>query len=289
MKKPTRSLGPVSVTKAADTPSRQAIFLWGPAGDGKTTFAATAPGEKLWMSIGDNEHGSIVRRKDVHVADLSVLSLEDFFKHGQCDNPFGLDHLLAEDTSIETVVFDSATALAFRALQKAVHDGDGRSTSFRPTMEVPGISAYGGRNARVLEILTGILRVTAKHNVHVIITGHEADPTYLEDQKGKNIIDYIGIQLGGQLVNNTAWRFSEIWHLRQKNTGDKGRVLSIRPNGYRRPMKSRMFDYSGEPSFDLAYDIKKPDDAKGQMTIAAWHEDWLARGKNKLPVPTKKL
>jgi hypothetical protein len=290
-KKPQRMLGSLPVSHGKDAPARLAVFLWGPAGDGKTTFAATAPGVKLWLSMSDNEHVPVSGRDDVDVVDLSVLSLNDLFKHGQNDNPFGLDQLLAEDNSIETVVFDSATALAFRALQKAVEDGDGRGATFRPTIEVPGLTAYGGRNARTITVLSGILRVTAKHGVHCIITGHEDDPEYVKDQRGQatNVIDHIGIMLGGKLVNNMAWRLSEIWHLRQKATGDKGRILSFRPTAMRKPMKSRMFRYDSEPAFDLTYDAHKPDDAKGQMTIAQWHEAWMKGGKKKLmpPVSTK--
>jgi hypothetical protein len=285
MSKKQRMLGPLPVTSGKEAPARLAVFLWGPAGDGKTTFAATAPGVKLWLSMSDNEHAPVSGRNDVDVVDLSVMGLDDLFKHGQNDNPFGLDQLLSEDYSIETVVFDSATALAFRALQKAVADGDGRGSTFRPTIEVPGLTAYGGRNARTITVLTGILRVTAKHNVHCIITGHEADPTTRPDGKGNDVIEHIGVQLGGQLVNNMAWRLSEIWHLRQKNTGDKGRVLSYRPTAMRRPMKSRMFRYDAEPAFDLNYDAHKDDDAKGQMTIAQWHEAWIKGGKQKLHPP----
>jgi hypothetical protein len=189
------------------------------------------------------------------------------------------------------VVFDSATALAFRALQKAVADGDGASVKggFRPTIEVPGLTAYGGRNARVLAVLTGLLRVTAKHGVHVIVTGHEAEPTTRPDGRGNDVIEYIGVQLGGQLVNNVTVRLSEIWHLRQKNTGDKGRVLSFRPSALRRPMKSRMFRYDTEPSFDLVYDAEKPDDAKGQMTIAGWYDEWIESGKKKMMPPKARV
>ena len=59
--------GPVEIKKGAETPSRMATVIWGPATCGKTTFAATAPGEKLWFSFGDNEHVSVAQRKDVHV------------------------------------------------------------------------------------------------------------------------------------------------------------------------------------------------------------------------------
>src|SRR5688572_1892917 len=104
------SLGPVAVSSGKETPSRMALFLWGAATCGKSTFAATAPGDKLWLSFGDNEHASVSNRADVRVADVSQLSHAELFKHAKSENPFGLDSYLAEHESVETVVVDSATA-----------------------------------------------------------------------------------------------------------------------------------------------------------------------------------
>jgi len=271
------TLGNVEVTSGAKAPNRLAILLWGPAACGKTTFAATAPGKKLWLSFGDNEHVSVMHRKDVIVANLSDMTVEELFKHAQNENPFGLDQFLAKQTEVETVVCDSLTAIAFKALQKAVADKIGAGKGFTPTMEAPGISAYGGRNAIVLVTLTGLLRVTAKHNVHIIITAHEADPV-MNDQ---GVIEYISVMLGGQLVNNMSWRLSEIWHMSQDTTKDKVRRIAIRPTRRRRPMKTRMFSDKGEPDFQLRYDADKAD--KGQMTIADWYEK--ARDGVRLPIP----
>lgn len=278
------SLGQIPVTQGADTGSRMALLLWGPATCGKTTFAATAPGNKLWLSFGDNEHVSVMHRKDVFVANVSDLSVDDLFKQAQSDNPFGLDTYLAENEHIETVVCDSTTALAFRALQKSVKSGVGAGRGFTPTMEAPGISAYGGRNAILLETLTGLLRITAKYNVHIIITAHEDDPT-MRNEGGKEVIDYISIMLGGKLVNNMTWRLSEIWWMTQETTGDRSRTLAVRPTRTRRPMKTRMFSGKDLPSFTLNYDADKPDDAKGQMTIANWYNEWVDGGYAKLAVP----
>lgn len=275
-------LGPVTITSGAEAPSRMAVLIWGPATCGKTSFAATAPGGKLWLSFGDQEHVPVMHRKDVQVANLSGLGYEDLFKHAQSDNPFGLDQILADNEHISTVVTDSITSIAFRALQKAVADGVGASGKFRPTMEVPGISAYGGRNAIVLETLTGLLRVTAKHNAHIILTAHEDDPVTRKD--GPNdIIDYITIMLGGKLVNNMTWRLSEIWFMSQSATGAKERRIAIRPTRNRRPMKTRMFSDLGEPEFILDYDANKPD--KGQMTITSWYEAWEEGQFTKLSIP----
>jgi hypothetical protein len=286
-KSDTFMVGPVEATDGKDTPTRMAILLWGPATVGKTTFAATAPGIKLWLALGDNEHVSVADREDVKVANLSGLSVDDFFKHAQGGNPFGLDQILATHQEIETVVWDSATALSYIGLKKAIKDGVGKSASFQPTTEAPGLSAYGGRNGLTLEILSDLLRVTAKHNAHCIITAHEDDPVFRKDGN-KEIIDYISVQLGGKIVNNMTWRLSEIWHLKQEDFGNKDRVLSVRQTGQRRPMKSRMFASTNTTpaSFKLRYDATKPD--KGQMTIASFYEQWMKNDLRKIPVPGSK-
>lgn len=282
------SLGPVTAQRGDKSPARAAILLWGPAGSGKTTFAATAPGNKLWCSFGDNEATPVSGRKDVIIANMSSLSYDELFKHAQNDNPFGLDKILSERNDITTVVIDSATAIAYRALQKSVSSGYGAGKLFRPTMEAPGIAAYGGRNAIVLETLTGFLRVTAKHNVNIVITAHEDDPTMkVEMQNGRavEVIDFIGVQLGGKLVNNMTWRLSEIWNLREVRDV---RTLTIRNYGNRRPMKTRMFNTKDVPVIELVYDPELPDTHKGQMTIAAWHKEWLNQGRRGLAVPKAK-
>jgi AAA domain len=270
--------GPFEVSSGDAVSRRMTILLWGPAGDGKTTWAATAPGKKFWLSFGDNEHQSVLGRKDVEVMHLYKSSYEEILKHGRSENPFGLDHILAEDTAIETVVCDSVTALTDLALRQAVKMGLGGGKGLVPSMEHPGIGAYGGRNAITLDVLQKLLRITAKHDVHLIITAHEADPE--KDDQG--IVQFITIMLGGKLVNNVTWRLSEIWYLSQDS---KGRQLAVRPTRKHRPMKSRMFTGVGEPEFILAYDSNKPD--KGQMTIASFYEKWV-KGESKLSIPASR-
>lgn len=274
--------GGINVTTGGQVADRMAILLWGPATVGKTTFAATAPGDKLWLSFGDNEHVPVAYRPDVFVANVSDLPYDDLFKHAQSDNPFNLDAFLRDNENISTVVVDSTTAIEYKALQKAVGEGIGGGKNFRPTMEMPGLSAYGGRNAILLEVITGVLRVTAKHGVHVIFTAHEADPVYVEGQG--NTIDYIAIQLGGKLVNGVTWRLSEIWFMSQDTTGTRERKLAIRPTRKRKPMKSRMFAMNGEAEFVLAYDPDKADE--GQHTIAGFYDAWMENDKRKIPLPS---
>lgn len=285
MTKKIVKLGSVPIQSGTTRSTRMAIMLWGPATVGKTTWAATAPGDKLWLSFGDNEHVSVMHRKDVRYADLSAQSLDSLFTQAQSDNPFGLEEVLSEDEDIGTVVVDSITALTFRALQRAVKNGVGASKSFRPTMEFPGQSAYGGRNGIVLEVVTGILRVTAKYGVHCIINAHEADPTN-KKEGGNEIIDYIGVMLGGQLVNNMSSRLSEIWYMGKESYGEQSRFIAFRPTRMRKPMKTRMFTDMDKPEFKLPYNAHKPD--KGQLTIARIYEQWVDGGYEKLPVPGSK-
>lgn len=275
--------GGINVTKGAELQTRMAILLWGAATCGKTTFAATAPGDKLWLSFGDNEHVSVAGRDDVFVADVSGMRWDDLFKHAQSDNPFGLDQYLSEHENVATVVVDSITAIEYKALQKSVGTGVGGGRGFTPTMEAPGLSAYGGRNAILLEVMTGLLRVTAKHGVHIIMTAHEADATMLKIQGQGDVVDFISIQLGGKLVNGVTWRLSEIWFMSQETTGDRVRKLAVRPTRKRKPMKSRIFAQNGEPEFTVKYDNEKPD--KGQMTIAGFYDAWVESNFQKIPVP----
>lgn len=284
---PIKLGGGIVAVQGDKSPTRIALLLWGPAGAGKTTFAATAPGLKLWLAFGDNEAVPIAKRKDVMIADLSGMDHDQMFMQAQGDNPFGLDKVLAENTEIETVIVDSATAIAYQALKKAVlTDKTGAGRGFVPSMSAPGIAAYGGRNAIVLETISGFLRVTAKHGVNIIVTGHEDDPTMRKEDRGgrvEEVIDYIGIQLGGKLVNNMAWRWSEIWHLRDDQDKKK---LTVRNYGQRRPMKTRMFSTKDKlPVFELKYDPDKPDNAPGQMTIAGWHNQWMDGDRQNLSIP----
>ncbi len=281
-------LGPIEVKSGKETPSRLALLLWGAATCGKTTFAATAPGTKLWISFGDNEHVSVSNRDDVIVANVSDLEYSDLFKHCQSDNPFGLDTFLRDHEDVATVVVDSLTAIEYKALQKAVGEGIGASSgrgnaaSFKPTLENPGISAYGARNAIMLAVMTGFLRVTAKHNVHIIFTSHEGDPHMEDDQK---TVAFYAMMLTSKVINNVTWRLSEIWFMSQDTHGARERRIAVRPTRKRRPMKSRMFNLKGDPEFVVNYDNEKPDDAVGQMTIAKWYFDWLDGGKQRIQVP----
>jgi len=208
------------------------------------------------------------------------------FQHGIGGSPYGLDKTLYEMRNIKTVVCDSLTAIQYLGLQKAVADGIGAGKGFTPTMQAPGRSAYGGRNANLLSVMKALLSVTAKHKVHLIFTAHENDPVSKIDPKGVETLDSISMSLGGQLVNNVSAQISEIWNYRQELTGKRNRIVTTRISGLRKPMKTRMFKQDGESSFVVYYDPDKPDNAPGQMTIASFWEQWQRSGTQKLLVPS---
>jgi hypothetical protein len=131
--------------------------------------------------------------------------------------------------------------------------------------------------------MTGLLKVTAKHNVHLIITAHEDDPVR---EESTGTVLYITTQLGGKLVNNMTWRLSEIWYVSETQGAVRTRRLAIRPTRLRRPMKTRMFTDKGEPEFNLIYDSTLPDEAAGQMTITGWYDQWMEGKGSKLLIPT---
>jgi hypothetical protein len=254
-----------------DVNVRMVMLLWGQAGVGKTTWAATAPGNKLWLSFGDNEHVPVASRKDVWRIELFGLAPDEVFKHGVGTNPFGIKQIIAEE-KIKTIVCDSLTAIQDLALSKAVADKIGGSDKFVPTMAQPGRSAFGGRNQHLLEVMRAVAGVAAVTGCHVIFTSHENDPQ-TRTEGGVETIDLISMSLGGQLVNKVSHRISEIWNFRQEQGGQRNRIITTRISAKRRPMKTRMFDQHGSASFVLNYNPDKPDDAPGQMTIAGFHDN----------------
>jgi len=216
------------------------------------------------------------------VMDLFSKSQEEIFKHGIGASPFGLDRWLYENRHIKTVVCDSLTAIQQLGLEKAVADGVGKSRDFTPTLQMPGRPAWGGRNQNLLAVMKSLLQVTAKHNVHMIFTAHENDPV---TNKQTDAIESINMSLGGQLINLVSSQISEIWNIRLEPGGKRNRIITTRVSGYRRPMKTRMFDQKGEATFILNYDPDKSDEAPGQMTIAGFYNQWVKGGMRRIPVP----
>ena len=272
--------------RGAEANVRFSMLLWGPAGAGKSTWAATAPGDKLWLSYDEGEHISVIGRKekDIYYKDFVGVPADQIFLHGSGTSPFGLDRELAENRNIKTVVVDNLTALQYFALQKAVGDKIGEGRGFTPTMQAPGIPAYGGRNQNLIGLVRSLLAVTGKHKVNIIFCAHEADPVTRVD-KGVETILHITMGLGGQLINGMTGSLSEVWNFRQDAGGKRSRIATVRVSGNRKPMKTRIFDQKGQSSFVVNYDASLPDNTPGQMTIASLWERWLRGGMQRISVP----
>lgn len=262
-------LGKLVIRTPQTTHKRISMLLWGQAGCGKTTLAATAPGKKLWINFDPDGTDSLTHHKDILVADFSGLDVTtvDAFKS---DNPYDLARFI-DNNNVDTVVVDSLSAFADAALRFAV------SQCKNSTIERPGLQAYGMRNSYVYEMVCTILRITRKKDKHAIFIAHEASP----DKNDDGIVVLIAIALGGQLTNMVPRQLSEVWSL--EDTG-KERRIAIRPCRSRRPMKSRIFDSSESPEFVWRYN---PETGKGEG-IAQWFNQWVESGCEKIPLPQQK-
>lgn len=277
-------LGTYDVKPASEQVSRLAMLLWGVAGCGKTTLAATAPGKKLWLLFDDGGTDSIASLsqeapsgsalcEEILVVDFSheKNSIIDKFKQ---DDGLRLGPLLEAHPDIETVVVDSTTRMSQMALENAISKGlFGKSS-----IEAPGMGAYGARNAMLLRMFVDIMNVTGKYKKNVIFISHEAEPKINDDGH----VLAITMALGGQLPNLTTQKLGEVWYMSDNGKGE--RKLYLRPFRVYKPMKTRMFDIGpGKVSdFVWKYDIDTPDP---KYEIATWFKEWRDKGGKKISVP----
>lgn len=277
------SLGGKPVSRGDELPSRYSNLIWGPPGSGKTTLAATAPGKKLWINFDPDGPSSVVGlpkqhagkdtalANEIYVHDLSgeKNSIIDGFKR---DDHLGLGKVLADESvGIDTVVCDSLTRVSQMSLEHSLATGN----HGRATIEKPGQSVYGARNAITYRVVVDLLTVTKKYNKNIIFITHEAAPTTNDD----GVVLFITMALGGQLPNLSAAQISEVWNL--TDTGKERRIL-VRPARSLKPMKTRMFHVDQGPEFVWKYDAQKPDP---KHEIATWWKDYNDGGGQKIAFP----
>lgn len=264
---PQLILGNRAVQTTSPDNSRISLLLWGMAGCGKTTLAATAPGKKLWILFDPDGTLVLQGRKDVLVLDLSgeKHSIIERFK---LDDPFNMERMLIDHPEIETVVVDSVTSLTLLATENAVHHVKSA------TIENPGVKGYGHRSALVLRACVSLMRLTKRLNRNIILIAHEDTPTTNDD----GVVMYISVSLSPKMTNNVGMQLSEIWWM--SDTG-KERRIAVRPVRSRTPMKSRMWDVSGSGEFIWRYDAAKWEGPG----ISDWFEMWKNNGGKKLPLP----
>ena len=256
---PDIKIGGVGITKVGQKPQRMSLLLWGASGTGKTTLACTAPGKKLLILFDPDGDASIAEREDVDVVDLSSArnAIVDMFKQ---EGVMGIAKVIDD---YDTIIFDSLTNAQFMAVMHAVTVVKGA------TIERPSLQGYGHRNALVTQLVKNALKLTAKHNKHVIFIAHEASPEKNDD----GIVMHISIALGGQLVTNAPVDFSEVWCL--QDTGKSRRIL-IRPARNYKPCKTRMFVTNAAPEFDWVHTGDE---------IEQWFNKWKDSGWKKQPLP----
>lgn len=213
----------------------------------------------LMLNVADEEPGVVIRYcKDSLSAQISKLTEEGKLKPG------------------DTVILDSLSSLARNALIDAVGRKIGGSKTFTPTMEAPGLSAYGARGENTVMTVQRLLKVTGKHGLNCFFTAH------LDEPKTNKEGDYLyeSMSLTAKAVNPIALAISEIWYMYENN---KKRMIMVRAARGKQPVGSRIFTMQGEAEFEVRYDPLK--DNSQPHSITSWFNQWMEGGKLKLPLP----
>ena len=271
---PLITLGGVPLVRPHNTTRRLTLLLWGDAGTGKTTLAATAPGRKLWLNFDPEGTDSLTGiDEDIMVADFSAVDnkITESFKNET--NPLNLKSVLGD---FDTLIFDSITNITDKTLTTGI-----KRDSKGSTIETPSPRAYGTRNALAIRLVKNVIALTGKAQKHVVFIAHEGAPV-TEDDTGK--ILYISLALGGQLPNNLGIDFSEMWSLYNVDNRAERRIM-IRPSRKRKPAKTRMFEQSKEPEFTWGFDADHwHAHTNIKFRLDTWYALWM-KANRKLPLP----
>lgn len=248
----------VELSAPANVQKRISLMIWGQPGVGKTLFASTAPGKKLWLLFdpnGSDTLSSCPEKDNIAVVDLSKSSYSITSTQGSLENPFGIEQYL-KDNTFDTVVFDSATTYLDLCLKQAV------ATTKNATVEVPTQAGWARRNSLMKQTLNNLIRLTNKYNKHIIIIGHE-DNGQMDDLG--NLIKQ-SVMIGGSSNTAVCITLSEIWYM--SVTANK-RKIHFAPFGVKSPIKTRMIDTNVTRSVDWNYNP-----STGGEGIKEWFEKW---------------
>lgn len=248
---------------------RVSMMLWGPAGCGKTHFAGSAPGKRLWLNFDPDGTASLPKSDDTLLLDYATEPDSCVTQAFSGSNPFNMDQILRSREDISTVVVDSVTAFTTKALAYSV----GHKSAPGAVSENPGPSGYGFRNRHSLALCKNLLLVTGRHNRHVIFIGHEDAP----DKNTEGAVVNITLLLGGTLPVEVPIQISEVWHMVDKTTS---RVVQMRQMGVTKPMKSRMFDTTNKTEMEVSNKS-----SVDKVSLADLFEKWRASGYEKMQVP----
>jgi hypothetical protein len=266
---PAIRIGGVPITAISDlqTARTLSLLLWGDAGIGKTTLAATAPGRKLFVSFDLNGTASIRHMPDISVVDMSMEGRVVVEGFKSTDNPLNLKTALP---LFDTVIIDSVTKAIELTLAQGIHVNKGA------TIERPSPAAYGVRNALTLELIRNVGRLCSRSGKHVIFIAHEDAPE--KDDQGNTV--KITTSLGGKLGSKIPADISEVWYMSEDGAGRKR--IAVGQVRFRSPMKTRMFTVTPKRNeFTWSYDA----DRMTGMTLASWIASWESAGFVKIPLP----
>lgn len=263
----------IEIKTSAERKTRTAGVLWGVAKCGKTTFLTSLPGKKLFVMLDPDGDMSIPDDPDIFIMrlyeepdDLVIRYLTDKLPTLIRRNEQGFD----------SVVMDSLSTLGTIILNEAIRNNIGKGKDFTPTIDAPGLTAYGSRTSRTVDIVNKILRATGAVGMHCWFTSHEDEPK--TDDKG----GFLGVTmtLSGKAINGVGLNVSEIWYM---SSHDKKWRIMIAPGRGRSPMGSRIFDVTKEIEFQLKFDPAKGTDQP--HSLATWYNTWIENGRQKLEVP----
>lgn len=237
----------------------------------------TLPGKKLFVMLDPDGEQSIPDRDDVSIMRLYEQPDDVILRYLEDKMP---SFIRKNEQGFNSFIFDSMSTLYRIMLNEAIRKGVGASTGgkhpFTPSLDMPGLAAYGSRTNHALNIVNKNLRATASVGAHCWFTSHEDEPK--TNDKGEFL--YITMNMSGKAINGLGLEVSEIWHMRMH---DKKQFIMVAPARNKQPIGSRMFNMMGEPEFQLKF---KPELGPDQdHSIATWFNQWLENGRNKLPLP----
>lgn len=274
----SRLFGRDIVVPAASVNERVSFLVWGKSGCGKTALAGTMPGRILWIGFDPDGEKTVAGREHIDFVNMVTMSPDQvpMFLEGEAYER-GLDDYLKANKPA-SVVIDSITSFAQLALTHAITSGKASGRGFKATMDVPGMSGYGVRNRTVLSFIRMVLRVTAKHNTHVMLICHEDAPDKKPDDKGQMQEVKLSMLLGGTLPEEVPIQISEVWYM---SDALGRRTIYLRPFGIVVPMRTRMFRTDKRSSFVWDYNMY---DDTGKK-VSDYINDWRNGGPGyKLPL-----
>ena len=263
----------IAATPSSERKTRTAGVIWGLPKVGKTTLLTSLPGNKLFCMLDPDGDQSIPDRDDIHIMRLYEYSDADCMAFLENKMPTFIKNNAGK---YDSYIFDSMSTLYRMALNDAIRKDVGGGKNFSPSLDTPGLAAYGSRTNHILNIINKNLRATSSVGAHCWFTSHEDEPK--TNDKGEFL--YITMNMSGKAINGLGLEVSEIWYMRQH---DGKWYICIKPMRGKQPMGSRMFDVTTLGEFQLKF---KPELGCDQdHSIATWYQRWLESGKQKLPLP----